>query len=68
MMEFFEDYVNLEELTDESFFDDIPMHIFKKTSEICEDENAMYLADLEKLNKNSTKKIFKRVCDELNNS
>ena len=66
MIESFEDDFDLEELADEMRKDsnrkpDINMRVFKKIVEICEDENALHLADVEKLDKNSAKKVFKRI-------
>ena len=66
VMEFCEKYSDLEELADEmrkyaaNRIPDIPMSTFNKLFEICVDENAFHLADMEKLDKNSTKKLLKR--------
>ena len=67
MIEFFEDF-DLEKVADVLRKDadripDINIRIFKKVVEICEDENAVHLTDMEKLDKNSAKKMFKRICE-----
>ena len=66
MIECVEDYFDLKELTVEmrkraDHIPDINMRVFKKVVEICEYENALHLADVKKLDKNSVKKVLKRV-------
>ena len=68
VVEHFEDHFNLEELAVEMSknadrIPDIPMHVLKKATEICEDENVVHLADMENLDKNSVKKLLKRICE-----
>ena len=69
MIEQFEDKIDLEVLNDKirknagKHTSDIPMHIFKKIVEICEDENVLHLTHMEKLDKNSAKKLMKRICE-----
>ena len=70
VVEFFEDHFDLEELAaemrkDADHIPDINMHIFKKVVEICEDENAVHVEDMEKLEKNSAKKMFKCIICEI---
>ena len=70
VVEQFEDYFDLKELNAEmrkraDHIPDINMRVVKKVVEICDDENALHLADVEKLDKNSAKKVFKRIFDEL---
>ena len=42
---------------------DIPGIPIKKIIEICEDENALHLEDMEKLDKDSSKKLFKCISE-----
>ena len=44
------------------------MGTYNKIFEICEDENPLHLADVEKLDKNSAKKFIKRLSEIDENS
>ena len=57
LIEFFESRCNIDDL---KIKHDIEISEFKKIREFCENENMLYLIDIEKLDKNSTKKFFER--------
>ena len=63
MVECLEDGIDLEKLADKLSKNDycIPDIPIKKITEICEDENALHLEDMGKLDKDSSKKLFKRI-------
>ena len=58
--------INLKILRNISIRPDIEMSEFKKIREFCKDENLLYLTDMEKLDKNSTKKFCERLMKHMN--
>ena len=61
MIEFHQNKIGLEKAVNNAREFDVsrvPISYFKKVSEICENENVLYLADVDK---DTTKKVFKRI-------